>query len=187
MKDLNVAIITGRFGKTPELRKTKNDKSFVDFSLAVNDGFGDEEHTSWIDCRAWNGVADIIGKYCDRGTKCTVQGPIKQDSWEDDDGKHTRTFIVVSEFYFAEKKKNDDDDGDAPREKKSTKRRSRDEDDEDEATRGKRSAGRRGRDEDEYDVRRSRSDDREDSRRSRSASKSSSKYTSYDGYDDDEF
>lgn len=38
---MNNVTLMGRLGQDPELKTSKKDKSFATFSIATNDGFGD--------------------------------------------------------------------------------------------------------------------------------------------------
>lgn len=106
MKDLNNAVLVGRFGRDPEAKTTKNGTTYVDFTLANNQGYGENEETEWISCKAWAGTADVICKYCTKGTKVTVVGNLRTYSYMDQEtGKNVyRTYISVNELYLPERK-----------------------------------------------------------------------------------
>ena len=48
----NVQLI-GRIAQDLELRKTQNDRAWLSFSLALNEYSNGEQHTTFIDCVAW--------------------------------------------------------------------------------------------------------------------------------------
>lgn len=111
MRDLNQVIITGRFGKDPEVKTTSSGKAYVNFSIANNQGYKDAagnyvDKTNWIDCVAWDALAEkVIGKHCVKGTKCTIVGMLDTSSWTDSDGNNRHsTKVKVNEFYFADTK-----------------------------------------------------------------------------------
>ena len=102
-KDLNVCVAKGRMGKKPELKKTINDVPVVDFSIANNRDYMNKDgeavsRVNWIQCRAYKRHAENICKYCDKGSKITVEGEITTDSWEDKDTGElkSRTYILVT-------------------------------------------------------------------------------------------
>lgn len=99
MKNLNVVVLTGRFGRELELKKTQSGKSVLSASIAVN-GWKEGE-THWIELQAWEKPAEIISQYCSKGSKITVQGELKTSSWETQDGtKRYKTYVLVSSFEF---------------------------------------------------------------------------------------
>lgn len=107
---INCCVIQGRFTKDPELRTTKSDKSVVSFTIAVN-GHRDGDVT-FVDCTAWNGTAEFISKYFQKGQEIVVRGEIAQREWTTKDGENRkRTEINVQEASFCGSKA---DNGQAP-------------------------------------------------------------------------
>jgi single-strand DNA-binding protein len=110
MKNYNQVGICGRFGKTPELKKTNGGKNVISASIAVN-GYKDNE-TFWIEIAAWEKVAEIIAKYCVKGTKVTIGGELRTQSWDDSDGKkRTKTYVLVNHVELGEKPSSDGSSG----------------------------------------------------------------------------
>ena len=66
---INVAVIAGHLTKDVELSKTRNGNSVAKFTVAV-DGYND--NTNFINCVAWNKLADILNQYCKKGDLVTV-------------------------------------------------------------------------------------------------------------------
>ena len=75
---LNSVILMGRLTDRPELRKTQNDISLVDFTLAV-DGIK-RDAVNWIDCTAWRQTADFITKHFDKGQMIAITGHIASET-----------------------------------------------------------------------------------------------------------
>jgi single-strand DNA-binding protein len=109
---INLVVVTGRLGKDPEIRSTSSGKSVTSFSLAVDEGYGDKKSTLWVYCEAWDKTAEAIGRLVTKGSRVTVQGSLREDSWTDNDGnKKSRTKIVAQKvdiIDFIDKEKNDD-------------------------------------------------------------------------------
>lgn len=102
---MNVAAITGRLVKDPELRATSSGKSVVSFTLAVIDP-DNKESTDFIDCVAWESRAEFLSKYFTKGQKVEVAGKIKTRTFEKKDGqKGKATELVAKSIGFAESKK----------------------------------------------------------------------------------
>ena len=103
----NKVILMGRLTASPELRETLNGSSVVNFTLAVDRGFGEDKQTDFFPIVAWKGTAEAIAKYVDKGQQLLVSGQLQTRSWEDRDGnKRTTTEVLATEFSFCEVKKN---------------------------------------------------------------------------------
>ncbi len=80
-------------GTTGKGKDAKDWKSAV-FTLAVDNG---TEKADFINCVAWNGLADVIEKYTDKGHQLAVEGRLTQRSYEDKEGKTVyRTDVYVT-------------------------------------------------------------------------------------------
>lgn len=95
---MNNLSLLGRLGGDPELKTSKNDKAFATFSIATNDGYGDNKKTNWHRCIAFGKTAEIIDQYVKKGQLLAVQGSVEY-SKSDDDKVYTN--IVVNSFTFA--------------------------------------------------------------------------------------
>lgn len=90
MSDLNKAFLIGRLIRDPEY-KTVGETGLARFTLAssktrIVNGEKKEE-TIFIDCEAWGKIADIVNKYITKGKQVAVDGELKQDTWDGQDGK----------------------------------------------------------------------------------------------------
>ena len=114
---LNSAIVQGRICADPELRTTPNSISVTTFTVATDKGSGDKKQTSFIDCVAWRGTAEMICKWFSKGSAIIVQGSIQTRSYTDKDGNKRKAFeIVADNVHFAESKH----EGNSPSGNKST-------------------------------------------------------------------
>lgn len=96
----------GRIVNDLELRTTSNNNSVCQFTIAINDGYGEKERTDFIDCVVWNKRAENLCKYCEKGTKVAVEGKLQTDSYEKDGKKIKTTKVSVDSIEFIEKIKN---------------------------------------------------------------------------------
>ena len=96
----------GRIVNNLELRSTNNENSVCQFTIAINDGYGDKERTDFIDCVAWNKRAENLCKYCEKGTKVAIEGKLQTDTYEKDGKKIKTTKVSVDSIEFIEKIKN---------------------------------------------------------------------------------
>ncbi len=114
---INKAILLGRLTRDPELRHTWTGKPVCSFSLAINNGYGENQTTDFINCVAWNKTAEFISKYFQKGSMMTVIGRIGTRTWEGSDGnKHYATEVVAQEVGFGESKKDAGREATAPAE-----------------------------------------------------------------------
>lgn len=102
---INKVILMGRLTKDPELRHTGNQTPVCAFSIAVDNGYGENKQTDFINCVAWNKTAEFVSKYFTKGKMIIVIGRISARSWEGQDGKRNyATEVVASEVSFGERK-----------------------------------------------------------------------------------
>ena len=102
---INNVTLYGRLSKDPELRTTPNDKRVCSFTLAIDNSTRKDDGTSFIDCTAWGKLAETIAQYVKKGQGLAVQGKLRQESWDTDNGKRYRTYVLVDDFSFGEKAK----------------------------------------------------------------------------------
>lgn len=102
---INKAIIMGRLTHEPELRQTGTGRSVCSFSIAVNNGYGENRKADFINCVAWNKTAEFVSRYFTKGKMIIVIGRIITRAWEDKDGKKCyATDVVADEVSFGESK-----------------------------------------------------------------------------------
>ena len=102
-KDLNQCNFIGRLGKDPEQRFLPNGDSVVSFSIACQDDYKDKqgnkvEQTEWVRLTAFRGLADIIAKYCSKGSRVFVSGRMKTRKYEKDGQTHYATEIIATDM-----------------------------------------------------------------------------------------
>ena len=74
---INKAILMGRLTRDPELRHTGSGTPVCSFSIAINNGFGENQTTDYINCVAWNKTAEFVNKYFTKGRMIVVIGRIQ--------------------------------------------------------------------------------------------------------------
>lgn len=118
---MNSVSLIGRLGQNPQVRTTGGGKKVVNFSVAVDYGYGDKKITSWIPVVVWDKTAELAEKYLSKGSQVAVSGRLQQRSWEDHDGnKHTVIEVFAAQLDFLSKSErpnsNADRDFDSPNE-----------------------------------------------------------------------
>lgn len=110
---MNVISIIGRLTKDYEVKYLPNGKAVGSLSLAVNDGWGDKEHTSYYDVAVFGNSAERHTNYISKGSKIGVTGSIRQDRWEDKQGtKRSKVKIIANQIDYLDAKKDRQDDFD---------------------------------------------------------------------------
>ena len=94
MKDLNLCQFIGRLGRDPEIKYTQSGKAVTNFTIAVN---GYKDDVQWVNCVAWEKLAEICGKYLTKGKQVYVSGRQQTRQWEDQDGNKKYTTEIVIE------------------------------------------------------------------------------------------
>ena len=103
---LNKVILMGRLTRDPELRCTNAGTPVCSFSVAVNNGYGENQSTDFVSCVAWNQTAEFIDRNFSKGKMIIVVGRIQTRSWEGTDGKkHYATEVVANEVLFGESRR----------------------------------------------------------------------------------
>lgn len=103
---LNKAMIIGRLGDDPELRKTNSGKSVCNMSVATNRTWKDDngqkqEDTEWHRIVVFGRQADNCEQYLSKGRQVYIEGRIQTREWTDNDGnKRHSTEIVAQSVQF---------------------------------------------------------------------------------------
>lgn len=98
MADLNNISVIGRMTRDLDGRAfgyTPNGKARLNISIAVNDGYGENEYTSYFDVVIWGKTAENIKPYIGKGKQLCINGRLRQDRWEKDGQKNSRVTIVA--------------------------------------------------------------------------------------------
>ena len=105
---INKAILMGRLTKDPELRRTNSGTPVCSFTIAIDNGYGENKTTDFVNCVTWNKTAEFVEKHFTKGKMIIVIGRISIRTWEGSDGKKNyATEVVANEVSFGESKRND--------------------------------------------------------------------------------
>jgi single-strand DNA-binding protein len=129
MANVNNATLSGNLTRDPELRHTPSGVAVCNLGLAVNRRYKDEnaeggyaEEVSFFDIIVWGSYGELTARKLQKGDSITVQGRLKQNRWEAEDGsKRSKVELIAdqidSEGYFRAKddeKENDSGSESAP-------------------------------------------------------------------------
>ena len=83
---MNKIILTGNITKDAELRYTANDKAYSKFSIANNEGYGDNKKTNFFNCTLWGKSAENLNRFLTKGQKVLITGKVEINDYKDKEG-----------------------------------------------------------------------------------------------------
>ena len=103
---MNHFVGIGRLTRDPNVKYTQSGKAVAYFTLAIDrrksaDG---NQQTDFIQCVAWEKIAEVISQYVSKGKKIAVDGRIQTRSYEKDGRKNYVTEVIVQSMEFCDSK-----------------------------------------------------------------------------------
>ena len=92
---INTITVSGNVGKDAVLRVTPNGKHISSFSIPAKSGFGDNEKTSWLNCKMFGAMAEKLSTAIVKGAKITVSGEFVIEEWTKQDGSQVQTPTIL--------------------------------------------------------------------------------------------
>jgi single-strand DNA-binding protein len=106
MPNLNKVFLMGNLTRDPELRYTSTGLAVAQFGLAVNrkytskDGEQKDE-VCFVDIQAFGRQAETLSQYTSKGRPLFVEGRLRLDTWQGQDGqKRSKLQVVLEGFQF---------------------------------------------------------------------------------------
>ncbi len=95
MAGVNKVILVGNLGKDPEVKHLESGSVVVHLTLATTEVYKDKsgqrvENTEWHDLELWDGYAKVAEQYLRKGSQIYVEGKIKTDTWQDEQGNNRK-------------------------------------------------------------------------------------------------
>jgi len=122
MASFNKVILLGNLTRDPELRYTPQGAAVCEFALSLNYVYTNKqtgqkvEEVSFIDLVAWGKTGETIAEYMKKGRQILIEGRLKQDRWEAQDGKKmSKVRVTVESFQFVGSKPGGEGGGPAPK------------------------------------------------------------------------
>jgi len=106
MSSYNKVILLGNMTRDPQLSYLPSNTAVVEFGMAMNRTFRKQdgsqgEEVCFVDCQMFGKRAEVINKYFSKGSPIFVEGRLKFDSWQAQDGsKRNKLRIFVENFEF---------------------------------------------------------------------------------------
>jgi len=106
MTELNKIILIGRLTRDPELRYTPGGAAVAELRLAANHTYRTRdnekrEEVCFFDVSIFGRSAETAKQYLQKGREVLVEGRLKFDTWEGQDGqKRSKHSIFADRFQF---------------------------------------------------------------------------------------
>lgn len=89
---MKAITIAGNIGRDAEQRTTQGGKSVTGWTVAVDDGWGENRSTLWFDCSWWGQRGEKVQPHIRKGGKIAVAGNLSK---REHDGKTYLTIDVT--------------------------------------------------------------------------------------------
>jgi single-strand DNA-binding protein len=106
MSSFNKVILMGNLTRDPQLSYLPSNTPVVEFSIATSRTFKKQdgsqgEEVCFTDCQMFGKRAEVVNKYFKKGNPIFVEGRLKLDQWQAQDGsKRSRMRVFVENFEF---------------------------------------------------------------------------------------
>jgi len=101
MASYNRVILVGNLTRDPELRYIPSGTAVSEIGLAVNDRIKKDgqwvDETTFVDVTLWARTAEIANEYLSKGSSILIEGRLKLDSWETNDGQKRSKLHVIAD------------------------------------------------------------------------------------------
>ncbi|MEO1007210.1 MAG: single-stranded DNA-binding protein [Planctomycetota bacterium] len=104
----NRVFLMGNLTRDPEVRHTPQNTAVANIGLAVNRRYRTQsgenrEETTFVDCEAWGRSAEVMAQYLKKGRPVFVEGRLKLDQWQDQQGNNrSKLKVVIENFQFVD-------------------------------------------------------------------------------------
>ena len=99
MASYNRVILVGNLTRDPELRYIPSGTAVSDIGLAVNDRIKRNnewiDETTFVDITLWGRTAEVANEYLSKGSSVLIEGRLKLDSWENNEGQKRSKLKVI--------------------------------------------------------------------------------------------
>jgi single-strand DNA-binding protein len=106
MANLNRVLLIGNLTRDPELKILPSQTAVCELGMAVNRAWTDQsgqkkEEVMFVDCSAFGRTAETLAKYVKKGSPLFIEGRLKLDQWEAQDGsKRSKMRVIIESFQF---------------------------------------------------------------------------------------
>lgn len=106
MASFNKVYLMGNLTRDPEVRTTTTGLKIAKFGLAVNRRYRtrdneERDETTFVDIDAFGKQAEVLERYCQKGSPLFVEGRLKLDQWQTNSGEsRSKLTVVLENFQF---------------------------------------------------------------------------------------
>ncbi len=118
MASYNKVILMGNLTRDPELQYLPSGTAVARVGLAVSHVYNDrqsgerKEDVCFVDLDAFGRTAEVINEYFQKGRPILVEGRLRFQSWETDDGqRRSKHSVMVDRFEFVGSRQDSDGGG----------------------------------------------------------------------------
>jgi len=110
MASYNRVILMGNLTRDPELRYLPSNTPVVNLGLAVNRRYKNQqgeqqEEVTFVDCEAFARPAEVINQYLGKGQPIHIEGRLRLDQWQSQDGQNrSKLKVVIENFQFVDRR-----------------------------------------------------------------------------------
>ena len=101
MPSLNKVLLIGNLGKDPEMRYAPSGTAVCNFSMATTERFTKDgekkQETEWHDITVFGKSAEFAGQYFAKGMAVLVEGRIKTNPWETNEGEKKSRKVIIAD------------------------------------------------------------------------------------------
>lgn len=100
----NKVTLIGHLGNKPEVKTFDGNIKMARVSIATNETYKNKKgekvtDTTWHNVIAWGQLAELLGKYTDKGSEIAIEGKLVNKSYTDKEGiKRFSTEIQMNEL-----------------------------------------------------------------------------------------
>ena len=101
-RGVNKVILLGNLGADPETRYTASGSAVTNIRMATTDTWRDrqsgeqQERTEWHRIVFFGRLAEIAAEYLRKGSQCYVEGQIRTNKWQGQDGQDRYTTEIIA-------------------------------------------------------------------------------------------
>ena len=118
MASYNKVILMGNLTRDPEVKYLPSGTAVANFGIAVSERYTDrqtgeqKENVCFVDVEAWDRQAELVNEYLSKGSPIFIEGALKFESWETEDGtKRSKLKVRLFRLQFIGGKRDEDGAG----------------------------------------------------------------------------
>lgn len=96
---MNSVILVGRIARAVDLQKTSSGMSIIKNAIACDRG-GRDKGTDFVPVTFFGNTAELVGKFVRKGDRIGIEGHVRVETRENQDGKRTFFDVVADRVEF---------------------------------------------------------------------------------------